>query len=266
MNRAGRRRARVRIAGREREFDLGRGFSIAIPVGPDGRHPRFFTSEPVTAEPLGVGGFSGQVRTGASCNAGWVRLAPHCHGTHTEGPGHLARSPGPVRDIAPTGLLAARLVTVDPVAPDESRETPPPGAAAGLIEAGGFNDLDGLEALVVRTLPNPESKRVRDYIAEPGYPVPTIEAVERLVAAGIDHLLVDTPSLDPADDGGTLANHRAFWQMDERESAAARRGCTITEMIYVPDAVADGVYLLALGLFPIDGEACPSAPVLFAER
>ena len=38
---------------------------------------------------------------------------------------------------------------------------------------------------------------------------------------------------------------------------------SITEMVYVPNSTADGVYLLSLQVAPILLDAAPSRPVLF---
>lgn len=253
--------ARLEVAGRILEFDLANGRPIAIPLVPGGLQPKFFVDEPATAEPLAAGSFTGQVDTGASCNAGWIRFAPHCHGTHTEGPGHLLAG-APALE-APAGLLLARLASVQPVASGRFRETAPPEAAGGLIESRQLPLEPAPQALVIRTLPNPPAKRHRDYNADPAYPVLSREAAGAIAEAGIRHLLVDTPSLDPSADGGALVNHRAFWQLDRSGNAENRRGCTITEMIYAADDLADGWYLLSLGVSPLAGEASPSSPVLF---
>jgi hypothetical protein len=38
---------------------------------------------------------------------------------------------------------------------------------------------------------------------------------------------------------------------------------TITEFIYVPDAIEDGTYFLELQLAPFENDASPSRPVLY---
>jgi arylformamidase len=53
------------------------------------------------------------------------------------------------------------------------------------------------------------------------------------------------------------------------ELAAAKRSeATITELAFVPDAVADGAYLLELQVPALAGDAVPSRPLLYplAER
>ena len=43
----------------------------------------------------------------------------------------------------------------------------------------------------------------------------------------------------------------------------ARFNCTITEMIYVNDAVKDGSYILNLQFASFENDASPSKPVLY---
>jgi hypothetical protein len=85
-------------------------------------------------------------------------------------------------------------------------------------------------------------------------------------AKGVNHLLVDLPSLDPLRDDGRLAAHRVFWGMPpgskELPEGEARRR-TVTEMIYVPDDVPDGRYLLTIQVPRLVSDAAPSRPILF---
>src|SRR5207237_755128 len=69
-----------------------------------------------------------------------------------------------------------------------------------------------LDALVIRTRPNPPEKAVRRW-EDATTPYFTPEAMAVIRAKGVRHLLVDLPSLDPVRDGGVLAAHRVFWDM-----------------------------------------------------
>ncbi|MBK8304136.1 MAG: cyclase family protein [Chloracidobacterium sp.] len=65
-------------------------------------------------------------------------------------------------------------------------------------------------------------------------------------------LIVRTLPNDKFDEG-KLVNHRIFWNVEpgSREiNAATRVNSTITELIYVPNEVADGEYLLNLQIAP----------------
>jgi hypothetical protein len=83
---------------------------------------------------------------------------------------------------------------------------------------------------------------------------------------GIKHLLIDLPSVDREEDGGRLAAHKAFWNVLDTTNLnpEARVDCTITEMIYVNDAILDGSYVLNLQIASFENDASPSKPLLYA--
>jgi hypothetical protein len=120
-------------------------------------------------------------------------------------------------------------------------------------------------ALVIRTLPNDEQKRRRDWDDGRAVPYLTRAAGALLAELGCEHVLVDLPSLDRMADRGKLAAHRAFWGLAPgatRAAETARGRCTVTELVYVPDALADGNYLLDLQLPAFVADAAPSRPLL----
>jgi arylformamidase len=83
---------------------------------------------------------------------------------------------------------------------------------------------------------------------------------------GINHLLVDMPSIDRIFDDGKLSNHRIFWRIEPgafEVSAESLIHNTITELIYVPNEIANGEYLLNLQIAPFASDASPSRPVLY---
>ena len=253
--------ATLELGGKTRRVDLSAGQGLAIPIDRNGRHPRFFTRQPVRFETLSVGGFNGRVAAGGSCNVDSVHLIPHCHGTHTEGAGHITPGAEPVQAGLPTGLIPAAVCS----APGVQAGVDHPAGPGPVIEAAALAWPDWVEALIVRTLPNDPAKCRRDYGLHPSYPLLSVEAMAAIAAGGIRHLLIDTPSVDAADDGGRLLQHRRFWGMppDAHRPAAERAGCTITEMIFVPETVPDGLYLLSLGVAALQCDASPSSPVVF---
>jgi len=120
--------------------------------------------------------------------------------------------------------------------------------------------------LIVRTLPNDDSKLSRVYDEEHLPPYFTAEAMKCISERGVRHLLVDLPSIDRLFDEGDLTNHRIFWNVEPGSrdvNAHTRRSSTVTELIYVPDNVPDGEYLLNLQIAPWQTDAAPSRPVLF---
>jgi hypothetical protein len=120
----------------------------------------------------------------------------------------------------------------------------------------GF-DLN-IEALIIRTKPNDHSKTNRQYSGT-NFPYLTLGAMQRIVDAGVQHLLIDLPSVDREEDGGALAAHHLFWNVPAEPNFQK----TITELIYVPNEIADGTYLLNLQVSNFANDAAPSRPMLF---
>jgi kynurenine formamidase len=126
-------------------------------------------------------------------------------------------------------------------------------------------DANWLGGLIIRTLPNDESKKQRAYMEKPA-PFFSTEAMHYIAEKGVRHLLVDIPSIDRAFDEGRLSNHRIFWKVAPAGHAINEASLihnTITEMIYVPNEIRDGAYLLNLQIAPFAADASPSRPILF---
>jgi arylformamidase len=265
--------ATLEIDGRRYRTDLRDPHDLAIALDFNQVQPRWFAAPPAHSAPLTRGGFTGQVKSGASCNCSTLTLTPHCDGTHTECAGHLTLERLEARRVVPVGFLKALLVTVTPTpahTTDESSRPAPHGddlliTGAALTRAWPAVLPFVPQALIVRTLPNPESKRTRDYRSEPAAFL-SLPAAALLVARGIEHLVLDVPSADRAEDGGQLSAHREFFGLPAGSVALAavrRPQCTITELAYVDDALTDGAYLLNLQIPALGGDAVPSRPLLF---
>ncbi|MCW8869891.1 MAG: cyclase family protein [Proteobacteria bacterium] len=252
-----------------------KGISLAIPLQFNGPQPNHFGAQVATAEAMHSGDFIGEVVQGGSCNAEQVSLNPHCNGTHTETVGHIIEDKN--RQLAPyqvmqSPLMKAYVLTVEPLQNQHGNETYTPALSEDdyvicqkpLTTVS--KSLQGVKALIIRTLPNDESKKNRQYGADCQPPFFTHEAIQWLIdETDVDHLLVDMPSIDKMYDQGMLSNHRLFWQV--------AKGCTelkpehlihktITEMIYVPNSVEDGLYTLNLQLAAWQLNAVPANPVL----
>jgi hypothetical protein len=116
----------------------------------------------------------------------------------------------------------------------------------------------GIEALVIRTTPNLENKLKENYSGNnPVYLDPNLSKL--IVEKGILHLLLDLPSVDREEDGGAMLAHKAFWNYPENP----RYSATITEMIFVPDEIKDGLYFINLHIASLETDASPSKPVLY---
>jgi hypothetical protein len=90
-------------------------------------------------------------------------------------------------------------------------------------------------------------------------PYLTEDAMRHIASLGIQHLLIDLPSVDKEKDGGKVACHHIFWNYPTNPQTSR----TITELIYVPNTVLDGAYLLNLQIASLENDASPSKPVLF---
>ena len=266
--------ARLEVAGREIAVDLARPFDLSVEVDFQGPQVRHFGAPRASSQPFAVPGFPGSVARGASCNCESITLIPHCNGTHTECVGHLTPEPMHAHRIVPHGLIPALLLSVMPVNLRETLEStdPKPQPQDRLVTSRALRaSCQGTlpftpRALVIRTLPNGPAKRALDY-TDMTPPYLTREAAQYLVETGIEHLIIDLPSIDRTHDEGLLTAHRLFFGLPQGETAlahAARSQCTITELVYVPDEAVDGPYLLELQTPAINGDAVPSRPLLYS--
>lgn len=260
--------------GQRFRVQTAQGVSLAIPLALNGSQPAHFGAPPARAEPLTSGGFTGDTRAGGSCNCEIVTLVPHCNGTHTEGPGHVTRERVSVHGSALEPLYLTALVSVTTEDARDCGEDSDPAPQAGdrLITARALAAaLDELgaavpDAVAVRTLPNSRDKLERDWMQPPLPPYFSRQAMALLAERGVLHLLSDLPSVDRLLDEGRLTGHRLFFGLPPRsdvETATGRPDATITEMIYAPDSLPDGIYALSLQLAPWLSDAVPSRPVLF---
>jgi arylformamidase len=266
--------ARISVGNREVSIDLSKPVSLAINLDFAAQQPRHFGAPPATSRPFAVPGFSGSVEHGASCNCQILTLTPHCNGTHTECVGHLTREPADAHSAAPLGLLPALLASVEPVDARSSDETTEPAPQQGdwLITrraiAASWSKTTlpfAPRVLVIRTLPNGPGKLHKDYTNQTP-PYLSREAAELLVERGIEHVVVDLPSIDRSHDEGRLTAHRVFFGLPRGSTAlaqATRSRSTVTELAYIPDTASDGAYLLELQVPALGGDAVPSRPLLY---
>lgn len=265
-------KARVSLAGREYVIDLDNPRDISTRVEFDGPQPNAFGIERATAVPYQVGDWVGDTRQGGSVNCFVVTLCPHGNGTHTECVGHIVDDRVAIADILEDTLTPAWLATVqvEPIGALADHYAPAhdpadlvvgvDALAEALVACPAF-----VRALVIRTTPNPGSKRHATFSGHaPTYL--TTDAMQLVRARNFKHLCVDFPSVDREDDGGALPNHRVFW--DIAPAARSYEGVpsahTITEMVYVDDAVRDGLYALAIQVPHFALDAAPSRVRLFA--
>ena len=269
----------VNIDGREYTLADTSPIDISIPLHFNGPQPNAYGVDAATAVPCAAGELIGDTRQGGSCNFEQYTLIPHCNGTHTECVGHITHERISIRTSLQDVFVPAKVITIAPSYAADTDETYSMAidpsdrlitrdlleAAVGGASFNGVLTPSHSIVPVVRTLPNDDRKLQRKYIdAVPPYF--TTEAMGYIAERGFKHLLVDLPSIDRLYDEGRLSNHRIFWGVDQGsfgKKSDSRVGSTITEMIYVPNEVEDGPYLLNLQIAPFASDASPSRPLLF---
>lgn len=264
--------ATIHLNGKVYEIDTGDPFDISIPLNFNGPQPNAYGVERAISKPCEAGDLVGDTRLGGSVNFEQYTLIPHCNGTHTECVGHITHERISVRDCLRDVFIAALLITVEPQSPSNFSLTNAPNSHDKVIQVRDIESSLGATnlslsdtALIVRTLPNDEAKLTRQY-GEHIPPYFSTEAMKYIVECGFKHLLVDLPSVDRIFDEGKLLNHRIFWNVEPGSfemHADTRLHHTITELIYVPNEVEDGNYLLNLQIAPFASDASPCRPVLF---
>ena len=258
------------------DFDnLINPIDISIPLQFNGPQPNAYGVEPASSRPCEAGEMVGDTRRGGSINFEHYTFIPHCNGTHTECVGHITHERISVRDCLTDVIIPAVLVSVELELAGGGDESYiefdshdlliTRASIEAKLEALTYVRATDTDALIVRTLPNDDSKLTREYggIIPPFF---STEAMEYIVRSGFKHLLVDMPSIDRIFDGGKLSNHRIFWNVEPgsfETNTDTRINNTITELIYVPNEVADGEYLLNLQIAPFASDASPSRPILF---
>jgi kynurenine formamidase len=238
--------------GREYLVDLSKPLDISISLRASEKNPLAWYVGPPTIEPVRLGPWIGSVEQGGSVNFNQIGFAPHAHGTHTECVGHITKEFESVDRRLDRYFFVAEVLTVAPETFGDDLVISPKQLKSRLKNKH-------IQALVLRTLPNTSGKKKRHY-DHTNWPYLLPETAAYIRELGIEHLLVDLPSVDKEEDGGALQAHREFWNYP----AATRYNATITELIYVRNAIQDGTYLLNMQVAPFDNNASPSRPLLFA--
>lgn len=249
-------KARITLQNKIIKADLHRPIDISMPLDDLPARTKAWYVSPMKQEPVRSGVFVGSVAEGGCVNFKNISFNPHGNGTHTECVGHITPECHSVNDALKSYFYLAQLISVFP----EKNASGDAVISKDLVQEFFIRD-EGIEALIVRTLPNDAIKLYTDYSGtDPVYF--EADALAYLAEQGVKHLLTDLPSVDKEEDGGQLAGHHAFWQYPEN----TRWDATITELIYVPNDVEDALYLLNLQTAPFVCDAAPSRPVLFEIR
>ena len=248
---------KVKIIEHNATIDLSKGIDLSLPLSDKEDNPKAWYVKAPKMEPVRENGWIGSVAEGGSVNFRNIFFNPHGHGTHTECLGHITKEVYSINQALKSSFFYAKLISVTPKKIDNNGERDLIITKELLQEK--LSQSDNFQALIIRTLPNSEGKLTKDYSAtNPAYF--SLDCLPLLEELGVEHLLIDLPSVDRESDGGKLAFHHGFWQVPENP----QHHKTITELIFVPNEAQDGDYLLNLQTAPFENDATPSRPVIFA--
>lgn len=230
------------------KVDFTKPIDLSLRLGVDKAKAWYLGQPRIT--PVRQGDWIAKVSQGATINFNTLKFNPHAHGTHTECYGHISKEFYGVSDCLSHYFFKAKLVSLTPASQGKDRIF----TEAHIREVLTKGEA---EALIIRSMPNEKTKKNKNY-DHSNWPYLTAEAAAYIRECGIDHLLIDLPSVDREE--GEVNAHKAFWNYPEEP----RKNASITELIYVPEAIEDGMYVLNLQVANFENDAAPSRPVLYA--
>lgn len=234
-------------------IDLSKPIDISMPLKSGAGNPTAWYCDPPNFLPVMTDRFVGEVQLGGKVNFRDIYFNPHAHGTHTECLGHISFDNYYVNDCIKNFQMPAYLWTVQPEVLENQDSVISSSQFQSII-----NQLKDVKVLIIRTLPNDLSKLSKQYShTNPTYIEPL--AVKMIVEAGIEHIMIDTPSIDREEDEGKLEGHHIFWNYPDNP----RYNCSITELIFVPNEANDDIYWLNLVISNFKNDAAPSRPLLY---
>ncbi len=241
-----------------RFIDTKNPLDISLVLSNTEANPRAWYVDLPVIEAVNSNGFMGSVIDGGNVNFRNIFFNPHGHGTHTECLGHITPEVYSVNNSLKSYFFTAELITIEPTSFYNKEENVYDKV---IYQEQIVEKLKGknMEAVVIRTTPNNEEKKHLNY-TETNPAFLDVECIEILNECGVQHLLIDLPSVDRENDGGKLAFHHAFWQVPDNPQFEK----TITELVYIENSILDGEYILEMQLAPFNNDASPSRPVLYS--
>jgi len=233
------------------QIDLSQPIDISMPLRASKNNVNAWYIDPPIIEPAKDGEWIAAVKEGACVNFNNISFNPHAHGTHTECVGHITEKVHSINQNLKQFFFLAEVLTVAP----EKLKNDFVISKKQLQFAIGNKKRD---AIVLRTIPNTNEKLSTQY-SHTNPPYLLEDAAVYLREKGVKHLLIDLPSVDKEKDDCQLLAHNAFWNT----KGELRLDATITEFIFVPNRVDDGIYFLNLQIAPFENDATPSKPILY---
>ncbi len=203
--------------------------------------------------------FIGSVKDGGAVNFREILINPHGNMTHTESVGHISQKEINVNKLLHTHHFIAQLITIKPQKISINNKK----GKKEVDEIISLNQiknkiLPNIQALIIRSQKNYDELTNKNY-SHTNWPFLAESSAAYIRNKGVQHLLIDQPSIDKEFDEGKLLAHRAFWNYPNEIDLKK----TITELIGIPDHIKDGRYLLNLSLANIENDAVPSRPIIY---
>lgn len=237
------------------QVQLNKPTDLALPLRPHSSAASAWHCPPVDIRPVETEHFVGSVAKGGPVNFNNISFNPHGNGCHTECFGHISPEGHSLLHYFQGYQGPALLLSITA----KKQKNGDKVLLWADIEAALAPYQEHLpQALILRSMPNSSEKQSRQYTGS-NPPYIETEALGFLARLDILHLLCDLPSVDREEDGGALAGHKAYWAYPH----APRYGATITEFIYVPKQVSDGLHWLNLQAAALDNDAAPSRPLVY---
>jgi len=251
--------ASVDIEGKAYMVDLDKPLDISMPLRAGEGNPSAYYVDGITIEPVRTKEFNGSIEEGGSVNFRNIAFNPHGNGTHTECLGHITPKVYSVNRSLKTYFSIAQVLTIQPEKGHNDADFCSNNDLIISLESIKRASKEKLEeSIIIRTLPNTKEKLHKNW-SDSNWPQLDKNAAAWFADNNVKNLLIDLPSIDREKDGGKLLSHHAFWKVPSKP----RMDASITELIYIPDEIEDGVYLLELQFAPFENDASPSRPVLY---
>ena len=239
-------------------FNTKDGVDLSIPLRDGDENVNAWYCDPVRIEPVKTEHFIGDVNQGGVVNFKNIFLNPHGNGTHTECVGHISKEAFTINQCLKEFHFYGRVISViQNLRWNEAFQENDQCIDVHEIRAATKNWKDE-KVLIIRSLPNLIEKKKHRYSAT-NPPYFTAEAIEYINDLGVEHLMVDLPSIDRENDNGELSGHHRFWNYPKDPQIHK----TISELLFIPDSVRDDRYIVNIQIMSIESDASPSKIMLY---
>ena len=247
--------AEININNEKFKVDLNNPIDLSLTSKDEKSFKAWYVDE-IKINPIKNGDFIGSVNEGGAVNFREILINPHGNMTHTESVGHISKEEINVNKLLKTNNFLAQLITIKPqkIINKNKKEVDQ------IISLKQIKNkiIPNIQALIIKTQNNYDELTKKNY-NHTNWPFLAESSASYIRSEGIQHLLIDQPSIDKEFDEGKLLAHRAFWNYPNEIDSKK----TITELIGIPNHVKDGRYLLNLTLANIENDAVPSRPIIY---